>query len=91
MSRVAWGLLVAVWLSPALAQNASPATTTEVSLSVGTSLDSALAALNALGHRIVSATDPAVVHADGHTVLVWVDRSGASVPLPENVRAACDP
>ena len=53
MSRVAWGLLVAVWLSPALAQNASPATTTEVSLSVGTSLDSALAALNALGHRIV--------------------------------------
>jgi acyl-CoA thioester hydrolase len=42
-----------------------------------------------LGHRIVSAGDRDVVYADGHTVLVWVDRSGASVPLPDAIRAAC--
>lgn len=42
-----------------------------------------------LGHRIVSATDAGVVYADGNTVLVWVDASGASVPLPAAIRAAC--
>ena len=42
-----------------------------------------------LGHRISSAGDDAVLYCDGHTVLVWVDRGGQSVPLPENVRAAC--
>ncbi len=42
-----------------------------------------------LGHRITAAGDSDVVYCDGHTVLVWVDRSGQSVPLPENVRAAC--
>jgi acyl-CoA thioester hydrolase len=42
-----------------------------------------------LGHRIVSAGDRDVVYCDGHTVLVWIDRSGQSVPLPESVRTAC--
>ena len=42
-----------------------------------------------LAHRIVSASAPDVVYCDGHTVLVWVDRSGQSVVLPDAVRAAC--
>ena len=42
-----------------------------------------------LGHRILSAGNPDVLYCDGHTVLVWIDRSGQSVPLPDNVRAAC--
>lgn len=42
-----------------------------------------------LGHRISSAGDESVLYCDGHTVLVWVDRSGQSVPLPEAVLAAC--
>ena len=42
-----------------------------------------------LGHRISSAGDDAVLYCDGHTVLVWVDRSGRSVPLPQAVLAAC--
>jgi acyl-CoA thioester hydrolase len=42
-----------------------------------------------LGHRILSAADPSIVYCDGHTVLVWIERSGQSVVLPQNVRAAC--
>lgn len=42
-----------------------------------------------VGHRITSAGDPSVLYCDGHTVLVWVDRSGQSVPLPASVLAAC--
>ena len=42
-----------------------------------------------LGHRIVSASDAGVVYADGTTVLVWVDATGVSVPLPATIRAAC--
>jgi acyl-CoA thioester hydrolase len=42
-----------------------------------------------LAHRISSATEEGVVYADGNTVLVWVDRGGQSVLLPETVRAAC--
>jgi len=42
-----------------------------------------------LGHRILSAADGEVLYCDGHTVLVWVDRGGQSVPLPEAVKAAC--
>ena len=42
-----------------------------------------------LGHRISSAGDDGVLYCDGHTVLVWVDRSGQSVPLPQAVLAAC--
>jgi acyl-CoA thioester hydrolase len=39
-----------------------------------------------LGHRIVSA-DGAVLHADGHVVIVWIDRaSGRPTPLPDAVR-----
>lgn len=44
-----------------------------------------------IGHRITSAADPGVLYCDGHTVLVWVDRAGQSVPLPDKVRAACEP
>lgn len=42
-----------------------------------------------LGHRIMSEGDSGVLYCDGHTVLVWVDRSGQSVPLPEAVVTAC--
>ena len=42
-----------------------------------------------LGHRISDANDASVVYADGTTVLVWVDRNGATLPLPDAVRAAC--
>ncbi len=39
-----------------------------------------------IGHRIVSA-DGASLHADGHVVMVWIDRtSGRPVPLPDVVR-----
>lgn len=41
-----------------------------------------------LAHRIESASEAGVLYADGNTVLVWVDRSGASLPLPGFVRAA---
>lgn len=43
-----------------------------------------------LGHRITSAGDDGVLYCDGHTVLVWVDRSGQTIVLPEKVRAACE-
>ena len=42
-----------------------------------------------LGHRIAAAGDRNVLYCDGHTVLVWIDRGGQSLLLPENVRAAC--
>jgi acyl-CoA thioester hydrolase len=39
-----------------------------------------------LGHRITSA-DGATLHADGHVVIVWIDRrSGRPTPLPDAVR-----
>ncbi|MCJ0825120.1 acyl-CoA thioesterase [Luteimonas sp. 50] len=39
-----------------------------------------------IGHRIVS-VDGAALHADGHVVMVWVDRaSGKPVALPAAVR-----
>jgi acyl-CoA thioester hydrolase len=43
-----------------------------------------------LGHRIESATQEGVLYADGHTVMVWVDRSGSSIALPAFIRAACE-
>lgn len=44
-----------------------------------------------VGHRIVSG-DGATLYADGHVVMVWIDRaSGRPVPLPEVVRDACAP
>ena len=43
-----------------------------------------------LGHRIESATQDGVLYADGTTVMVWVDNSGASIPLPASIRAACE-
>jgi len=42
-----------------------------------------------LGHRIHSANEPGVLYADGNAVMVWVDREGQSVLLPEAVRNAC--
>jgi len=43
-----------------------------------------------VGHRIVDAIDSSVLYSDGSVVMVWIDtQTGASVPLPENVRAAC--
>ncbi|MFC7300468.1 acyl-CoA thioesterase [Cognatiluteimonas weifangensis] len=39
-----------------------------------------------IGHRIVAA-DGTTLHADGHVVMVWIDRaSGQPVALPEAVR-----
>ncbi len=39
-----------------------------------------------LGHRIAS-EDGAIVHADGHVVIVWIDRaSGRPTALPDAVR-----
>lgn len=44
-----------------------------------------------IGHRIVS-EDGAIVHADGHVVMVWIDRaSGRPTPLPDAVRQAASP
>lgn len=41
-----------------------------------------------VGHRIVSG-DGATLYADGHVVMVWIDRAaGRPVPLPEVVRDA---
>lgn len=41
-----------------------------------------------VGHRIVSADD-AVMHADGHVVMVWIDRTtGRPITLPELVLKA---
>ena len=42
-----------------------------------------------LGHRIFSAGAPELLYADGNTVLVWINREGQTVVLPDNVRAAC--
>ncbi|MEN5059811.1 thioesterase family protein [Luteimonas sp. TWI1416] len=40
-----------------------------------------------VGHRIVS-EDGATLHADGHVVVVWIDRAtGRPTALPESVRA----
>lgn len=45
-----------------------------------------------IGHRIVAADDAQCVYADGDVVMVWVDpHSGRPVPLPDVVRAACQP
>ena len=49
-----------------------------------------------IGHRIVGddaaddgATNDVMLYADGHTVMVWIDReSGRPVALPEGIRAA---
>lgn len=41
-----------------------------------------------VGHRIVSA-DGSVLHADGHVVMVWIDRAtGRPIALPELVLKA---
>lgn len=41
-----------------------------------------------VGHRTVS-DDGRIVHADGHVVMVWIDRTnGRPTPLPDSVRNA---
>jgi acyl-CoA thioester hydrolase len=42
-----------------------------------------------LGHRIIAAGGGETLYCDGNTVLVWVNREGQSVLLPESVRTAC--
>lgn len=43
-----------------------------------------------IAHRIVDAGDPACLYADGEVVMVWIHPdSGASVALPDAIRAAC--
>ena len=44
-----------------------------------------------MGHRLPSAADESLLYADGNMVMVWIDTdtdTGASVPLPDAVRAA---
>ena len=44
-----------------------------------------------IGHRIVS-SDRGTLYADGHVVMVWIDRaSGRPIPLPEDVRKLATP
>lgn len=49
-----------------------------------------------VGHRILRQADPAcaedaVLYADGHVVMVWIDRmSGRPTALPESVRKAAE-
>ncbi|MGO1541847.1 MAG: acyl-CoA thioesterase [Luteimonas sp.] len=44
-----------------------------------------------IGHRIIS-EDGATLYADGHVVMVWVERaSGRPTPLPDAVRRAAAP
>lgn len=43
-----------------------------------------------IGNHIVDRSDANCIYADGNIVMVWVDpASGAAVPLPEAIRAAC--
>jgi len=43
-----------------------------------------------IGHCILSASDDAVLYADGNVVMVWIDRQhGKAAPLPPVVRHAC--
>ena len=43
-----------------------------------------------LAHRIVAEHDAQYLYADGHSVLVWIDRVSAKpITLPDMVRAAC--
>ena len=42
-----------------------------------------------IGHRILSTTEPGLLYADGNAVMVWVDRDGQTVQLPEAIRSAC--
>ncbi len=43
-----------------------------------------------IGHRITS-VDGATLYADGHAVLVWIDRaSQRPIPLPEPLRRAAN-
>jgi acyl-CoA thioester hydrolase len=38
-----------------------------------------------IGHRIHSAVDASVIYAEGYTVLVWIDRTGQTVALPDYI------
>lgn len=40
-----------------------------------------------IGHRIHSAGDVSVIYAEGYTVLVWIDRAGQTVALPDYIAA----
>lgn len=45
-----------------------------------------------IAHRIVADDDAGTLYADGEVVMVWIDpASGRSVPLPDAIRAACQP
>jgi acyl-CoA thioester hydrolase len=44
-----------------------------------------------IAHRIYSSANSETTYADGHTVLVWMNyHSGQTIPLPNEVRAACE-
>ncbi len=42
-----------------------------------------------IAHRISALDDSEKVYGDGNAVLVWVNREGKPVELPESMRAAC--
>ena len=43
-----------------------------------------------VGHRILSTTQADLLYADGNAVMVWINREGRSVALPDDVRRACE-
>ena len=40
-----------------------------------------------IGHRIQSTGGASVIYAEGYTVLVWIDRAGQTVALPDYIAA----
>lgn len=40
-----------------------------------------------IGHRITRTGNDGIVYAEGHTVLVWIDRGGRPVALPAYIAA----
>ncbi len=43
-----------------------------------------------IGHRILDASNDTTLYADGHVVMVWIDRQrGQAATLPDAVRKAC--
>ena len=40
-----------------------------------------------IGHRIHRTGDAPIVYAEGYTVLVWIDRTGQTVALPDYIAA----
>lgn len=45
-----------------------------------------------IAHRIIDDSEATTLHADGHAVIVWIDRHGGqATALPDAVREVCSP